>query len=400
VPLAAARRWLEGQPAPLLADVEGTHAQDQDDRGPRATRRARAVVRWRNGRPEVVTAWNIAPDDLLVVPATFGGIDPVSHTWAPESRADVEDLGDVAQWHERRRPVLRLASSYISAWGLAGAPKHNSEDSAQERKDALQGWLDDLDHVPERLRRVVEHFKKRNDWSARGDLALVARRRQEDAADASTEPDVSPFTEVVVTLDNHCRGVEQQAREFSARCGLPPDLVDDVALAARLHDLGKADPRFQAWLRNDVVPAETLLAKSSLAAHDRRQRRVARELSGYPEGGRHEMLSVALVDGSPLLHAAHDPELVLHLVASHHGFARPFAPFAPDDAPREVVLPYDGATLRASSAHGYERVGSPVPERFWRVLRRYGWYGLAWLEAILRLADHRRSEQEARGDQA
>src|SRR5690606_39147213 len=117
-------------------------------------------------------------------------------------------------------------------------------------------------------------------------------------------------------------------------------------------------------------------------------------------GMRHELLSVALAERSPSLRAkATDWDLVLHLVASHHGWCRPFAPPVHDPAPQTVTLEFLGETLTASSDHGLERFNSSVPERFWMVMRKYGYWGLAWLEAVLRQADHRESEKESRKDE-
>ena len=101
---------------------------------------------------------------------------------------------------------------------------------------------------------------------------------------------------------------------------------------------------------------------------------------------------------------AHDVELVLHLVGSHHGYCRPFAPAVVDEAPVNVKLERHQSdafgTLSfdaVSSQNGIHRLDSPVGDRFWSLVARYGWLELCWLEAILRLADHRASEEEEAG---
>ena len=73
--------------------------------------------------------------------------------------------------------------------------------------------------------------------------------------------------------------------------------------------------------------AGVLLAKSGDLPTSRRERPRATRESGYPAGGRHELLSVRLIESVPgLLEPAHDGELVLHLVASHHGIVPALRP--------------------------------------------------------------------------
>jgi CRISPR-associated endonuclease/helicase Cas3 len=67
-------------------------------------------------------------------------------------------------------------------------------------------------------------------------------------------------------------------------------------------------------------------------------------------------------------------DLVLHLIASHHGRARPH--FPPDEAFDPERSTSDAETLAIET-----------PRRFARLQRKYGRWGLAYLESLLRAAD-------------
>jgi CRISPR-associated endonuclease/helicase Cas3 len=101
-----------------------------------------------------------------------------------------------------------------------------------------------------------------------------------------------------------------------------------------------------------------------------------------PAGFRHEMLSTQILEfkAKDLINELVDRDLLLHLIAAHHGHARPFAPVVIDDA--------------TDPSH---RLDSGVAERFWTLTREHGWWGLAWLESILRLADQQASAAEQEG---
>ena len=241
-------------------------------------------------------------------------------------------------------------------------------------------------------------------------LFLVGRRRlpefAHEADSFSDEDDASASGYShrdgrAVPLRQHLPGVEAFGRRHASGCGLPCDLVGAVARAGLLHDLGKADPRFQSWLRGGPrwLSGE-LLAKSGDLPKTRAARVRARSVSGYPASGRHELLSVRLAESAPASLPDRDDlrDLTLHLIASHHGHCRPFAPVVLDHQCVPISMEWCGHRMQWSGPTALERLDSGVADRYWRLVRRYGWWGLAWLEALLRLADWRRSEWEETHD--
>jgi len=157
----------------------------------------------------------------------------------------------------------------------------------------------------------------------------------------------------------------------------------------------KREARTDAWL----CPEGGLLAKSDGMPQTQRDRHDARRRAGVPDGFRHEMLSMQLATKTAGLPEAQLlRHLTLHLIAAHHGYARPFAPAVIDDDPPDIDV--EGISVSSeerlkSPAH---RLDSGVADRFWGLTRHFGWWGLAYLESVLRLADQQASAAEDLGE--
>ena len=421
VPLSAARAWLAlpiGERDVPVADVEGIDPDDSTGERLRGGMAVRPALKWCGDGSELVTrAQDIAPGDTLIVPASYGGIDGLN--WASAGTAVVSDLGHRVEAEQRRRATLRLHPALVNLPGIPYPEDADLDDSTGD-DTLVEEWLEraraessgDLltDQIIAWLishRRVVTRVPILGIEPPRSEIFVVSSTEllpreaslQSAVGSVESEPETSSFTGVPVKLVEHLEDVGHWAGAIAEACGLSEAIADDLRLAGRLHDAGKADPRFQQMLWDGRVTGDGLLAKSQVTSNSRAARERARRDAGYPRGGRHELLSVALAESSPELAAsASDWDLVMHLVSSHHGYCRPFAPVALDSAPVHVEVEIEGRQLSAYSLTGLERVDSDIPDRFWLLVRRYGWFGLAWLECIVRLADHRASAKEYVGE--
>jgi CRISPR-associated endonuclease/helicase Cas3 len=428
VPLHVVRRWLAGAPRPAenLADVEGSTTQPVEEGDAEATATGRTLLRWRGPEDSELASRDHPPrpGDTLVIPAALGGWEVFGHIPPAADGRIAPDIAEPTGFKRRRRAVFRLHASLLERWPesaerqrlleLAGWSEATAEEGdLRQTAHALLRRAAEQGHAPEELNGVLgellDHgFDALPHPSGHGWVLRGRRRRPAAnalrasalalATETFTSDDDSASATTDVLLPDHCRGVAELAGRFARSCRLPGALVEDLRLAGRLHDLGKADPRFQAWLQGGSSLAgqlAPLLAKSERLPESARERERARRRAGYPRGGRHELVSLRLIESGPaLLDPAADADLVRHLIASHHGRCRPFAPVVLDGEPAEVEVDEGSLRLTASSATALERIDSGVAERFWRLVDRYGWWGLALLEAILRLADHRRSEAE------
>ncbi len=438
VPVSAVRRWLSGTGEVPVGDTATVSPEEEETkRGRSAERPLSGVVRWErksNATVPIDDVKAIQPGDVIIVDPEFGGLR--NGTWDPSYRPEARgssddrdteprellDIGDQAQYEHGKRATLRLDPRLFESLGVPHLPDPAQEIDAEEPpQEIIRDWLSktrDLPAgaIPEWLLGVVKLLAKNYEHhivngTDDADYYLLVQKSVDPAVLDSFE-DQPSLTGTRTTLRNHLVGVGAKAAAYGRSLQLPSEAIDDLRLAAELHDLGKVDSRFQDQMHghDPVLLAEPdePLAKSIPGARTQRHE--------WPPV-RHEFSSVALAQSFPeLLERANDRDLVLHLVGSHHGHSRPIPMIKEDDKPQTLKVSgeflEDGFRLVADdqlrtaqencglvsmeihSDLAETRLALEMADRFWRLQGRYGHHGLAWLEAILRLADWQQSAEE------
>jgi len=182
----------------------------------------------------------------------------------------------------------------------------------------------------------------------------------------SSDDDGSKTAKLPITWKHHTDDVVANMERIAAAIfGPHSEICKTLVLAAKFHDLGK---RRVVWQRSIGNPIPTdWYAKSGKGWK-------TREITDY----RHEFGSLLDLEDEPEFRALDDSDmkdLIRHLIAVHHGYGRPHFPEdqAFDPAPPKGIDP--------------DEIAQEIPRRFARLQRKYGRWGLAYLESLLRAAD-------------
>ena len=341
---------------------------------------------------ETVAPGGIRPGDILVLPIDRGLLDEFG--WNPNSSLPVIDMSIQTHGMPLHAEALKrlcgvaVGSRVNTALGIvpddADVDETDQANAVAEIVEALKattafGWdATEWNEVLSNLRPQV--------ISSANEVSRLVLQTPVDAGERSDELDETSLTVSAVELEAHGVAVGAHARLIAERTGISAELVEILELAGLLHDVGKAEPRFQRWL-DPRARSPRLLAKSSTPRH---RWAATRKAAGWPSGGRHEDLSARLVrhwmgmrdhDLNPLL-----ADLLVHLVISHHGSGRPLVPPAADDTSGLVAAIVCDQVVEVSA--NLAQIDWEQPSRFRQLHDEFGPWGLALLEAILRQSDH------------
>ena len=272
----------------------------------------------------------------LVMDARFGGIDNgLLNDKQNESALTIEDDWGKYDPSKEELPPLRVRLLKVDS-------PESHEESLQRTREIPYLVLPEGEIV---VNLVVE---KRHDTPTDEDTKAIAAKSQ--------------------TLDEHQQWAACEAARIANALRLSDGDRALLVAAARHHDNGKRAPRWQGAFNAPREGGPYAKTARPLKLH---------KLNGY----RHEFQSVLDAENTGLEGVARTGlrfDLALHLIAAHHGHARPTIAIKGCDS----LLP----TAAASEAH-------EIAMRFARLQRQWGPWGLAWWEALLRAADQRASRE-------
>ena len=286
----------------------------------------------------------LLPGALLVLDARIGGLRDGMLDEKSESEVSVADTD--GRWREMKEGLSAEQSHPLIRFRVEEITGSEDEEGLK-----LNAELDDWRHV----RTFETGFDAGG--VARHGLAVYKW------LDEPTDEDSRSILSAPQILIDHANQVSSRARDLATRLGLPDEEVEAFSIAARFHDDGKGTARWQNAMNapKDGRP----YAKTRGGGN-------WRLLEGY----RHEFGSLLMAELEHLPDNTRD--LILHLIAAHHGNARPIISSAGcEDGPPSLL----------------ESKAGEASLRFARLQGHYGPWGLAWREAILRAADQSASRE-------
>lgn len=359
------------------------------------------AYRWRAGELDVLDAADLRPGDLVVIDEraawfTHGVVDPEGVERAPDVLEDGDDgaplvlrIGpgmplDAAIRGPAIGRLLERVGDAVAVEPADGRPRRAAIATAlaEAAEQAVQGGFSD---AAGRLRQAARLLRGRladvavtvGPPDAEGVpawIVIVDQRRQLSGEEIRQTWTASP---VPVGLAEHEAQVAARVRKIAARLNL--GTVDAASLegAGAFHDEGKRDSRFQRLLGADPTDRAGPFAKSGRRTPA--EYRAAAAASGLPTGWRHEQLSAVAARAAENLPIGCEAELVVRLVGTSHGHGRTSFPH-----PTARLLS-DGHPLAPTSVALYDR--GEWDQLVEATHRAHGFWGCAYLEALLRAAD-------------
>jgi CRISPR-associated endonuclease/helicase Cas3 len=335
----------------------------------------RCVFFFRDGAPEGYPLRSLPEDEdelrrllynaLVVLPASVGGYDGrfVDASSKKPVHDVAEDEAENAQPTNRaKRRRLRVRSGWIALAGDASASNAIYIDPDTTEEELFAAGAQGVGRLLGPGWQLVAS-------AGDGQNGVLVARKDNRAVEEAEDDDAALGFRKPVLLDKHLADAREKARLLCERLSVNDEKVRSAVLeGAGGHDVGKDCPWWQRAVGCFTRPP---VAKA------------VNEDFNYAinQDYRHELGSVAKLQHSPSV-TSMDPcaaDLLLHLVAAHHGHGRPgFRP--------EAMGPIPSSEL--------EQAVDAVPARFARVQAAHGWWGLAWLEALVKAADVLASRDE------
>jgi CRISPR-associated endonuclease/helicase Cas3 len=359
-----------------------------------------AILLPANGDPVGGTLIDLAEDEAqrlsegtIVLPPDASGLDERGMLEAPEGKKEPTHVLDVADIPfppklkesdvvgtdlvPRVRVLLKwnAGEARWSARRLGLGDDGNLDGAvagARNYRDAAGRVLKQFQSMAQKALLVLARDEEDNEPIKA--LQLLAASRGTDTAQDDPAAAGRPQA-----LEEHLDWARDEARQIAQKSVLgrtSPIFAQVIALAAHWHDRGKDRP---GWQKAIGHPPPREANDSDWEPWAKSGHR------GFDDSAcgryRHEFGSLREAAEDSTIASHPERDLILHLIAAHHGWARPhFEPEQWDIA--------DGVTDDENAA-----VAAEAMRRFARLQRRFGHWGLAWLEALVRASDYSATER-------